>query len=94
MIFYFLPIHYASSTHRCQVPGNLTTSDRLNVTIDVLFPKMSPVILEDLYTTLPMFHQQFGDLAKHIKFRNVVLQGSGRGIVCEVRVALECFHLI
>jgi hypothetical protein len=61
--------------------------DALWLEIRLLFPQdSSSEVLENFATYLPSFSQTFGNLTKDAAFKNIIIEGSGRDIICDVSV--------
>ncbi|KAF9469906.1 hypothetical protein BDZ94DRAFT_1243520 [Collybia nuda] len=62
----------------------LSSMDALWLEIRLLFPQESSnQILENFVTYLPSFSQTFGNLTGDAAFNNVLIEGSGRDIICQ-----------
>ncbi|KAJ7595031.1 hypothetical protein C8J56DRAFT_822177 [Mycena floridula] len=65
------------------LPDNVPSTDRLDVSINVLFPQAAkPYVMQDFATILPLFSHNIGTLDKTI-FQAVTIQGGGADIICE-----------
>lgn len=57
------------------VPDSLDRDDTLNFNATFLLPQNKSALLSEFATMLPMFSQQFGDLASQFEFDSVVIGG-------------------
>ncbi|TFY81353.1 hypothetical protein EWM64_g2664 [Hericium alpestre] len=63
------------------IPEDIRPSDILGIEIAVLLPQTEPhLYLEDFSTYLPSFEQAFGDLAPHMQFGRLTLDGPSSNV--------------
>lgn len=76
-----------------QTSQRLSSVDALWLEIRLLFPQASSSrILDNFVTFLPSFSQTFGNLTGDAAFNNILIEGSGRDIVCDVSISKYLDH--